>query len=130
MGYKRNMKNYTFIYMLLCSVLHCILENTDSKSVSVYKDYFTKNQNSIINIDGSHVTHWSGKISPSCDPSANTGVIHLSGLQQVSIIASSYEEHLNEMVMKEPNELNETKIGWVMPYYLTLAPPDMKFEQA
>ena len=130
MGYKRNMKNYTFIYMLLCSVLHCILENTDSKSVLVYKDYFTKNQNSIINIDSSHVTHWSGKVSPSCDPAANTGVIHLSGLLQVSIIASSYEEHLNEMVMKEPNELNETKIGWVMSYYLTLPPPDMKFEQA
>ena len=48
----------------------------------------------------------------------------------MSIIASSYEEHLNEMVMKEPNELNETKIGWVMSYYLTLPSPDMKFEQA
>ena len=75
------MNNYIFIYMLLCLVLHCILENTDSKSVSVYKDYFTKNQNSIINIDSSHVTHWSGKISPSWDPAANPGVIEVNRVQ-------------------------------------------------
>ena len=72
--------------MLICSVLYFILENTDSKSVSVYKDYFTKNQNSIINIESSQSIPWSRQLSFRPDPAADPGVIHLGGVQRVSAI--------------------------------------------